>query len=305
MERSATRQIDEVLVGHWTDRQAQTGCTVVILPEGCVGSGEVRGGAPATRDFALLDPVNTVCTVDAVVLSGGSAFGLASGDGVMRWLEEQGRGFETAFGPIPIVVGMSLFDLGVGDPSVRPGPAEGYLASSLATKLSEQTPHEAGLVGAGTGATVGKWFGPAQQRSGGLGVSTVEYGEVIVRAIVAVNAFGFIDDDTTPDLGSPPERPELGTNTTIGVVVTNAIMPEATFASPSTKPSTKSLCFQLAQSAHNGLARAIIPSHTAFDGDAFVAATTAEVEADPVHLRLMAQESVEQAIRSVSAEECG
>ena len=146
-----------VRVGHWTDIEARTGCTVVLFPEGTLASGEVRGGAPATREFDLLDPHRLVHRLDAVVLSGGSAFGLAAADGVMRWLEERGVGFPTSAGPVPIVVGASLFDLAVGDPSVRPGPAEGYAACDAARADSV----DVGPVGAGTGATINKWRGAA------------------------------------------------------------------------------------------------------------------------------------------------
>ena len=126
-------EIPGITVGHWTDEQARTGCTVVRFPEGTVASGEVRGGAPATREFALLDPTMLVQRLDAVVLSGGSAFGLAAADGVMVQLEDEGVGFETAAGRVPIVVGMSLFDLGEGDGSVRPGPDQGRAAAAAAT----------------------------------------------------------------------------------------------------------------------------------------------------------------------------
>ncbi|MFP3900797.1 MAG: P1 family peptidase, partial [Acidimicrobiia bacterium] len=140
-----------VRVGHATDPEGRTGCTVVLFPEGTVASGEVRGGAPATREVALLDPARTVARLDALVLSGGSAFGLAAADGVVRFCEERGMGVPTPAGPVPIVVGLSLFDLAVGDPRARPGPDDGYAACEAATA----GPVELGTVGAGTGATVG------------------------------------------------------------------------------------------------------------------------------------------------------
>jgi L-aminopeptidase/D-esterase-like protein len=161
-----------VAVGHWTDATAQTGCTVVIVPDGAVASGEIRGGAPATRELALLDPSKMVPAIDAVVLSGGSAFGLAACDGVMSWLEEQGRGFETPFGRVPIVVGMSLFDLGVGDGSVRPGAPQGRAAAESAGGWVVAL----GAVGAWTGATVGKWLGPEHVRPGGIASATMRAG---------------------------------------------------------------------------------------------------------------------------------
>ena len=160
--------MDGVEVGHWTDPDARTGCTVVVLPEATVASGEVRGGAPATRDFALLEPGRLVDHVDAVVLSGGSAFGLAAADGVVDELEAQGRGFPTTAGAVPIVVAMALFDLGVGDASVRPDATAGRSA------FQARTAHvETGSVGAGTGATVGKWRGPQAAIPGGLGAAAV------------------------------------------------------------------------------------------------------------------------------------
>lgn len=272
-----------VVVGHWTDAEAMTGCTVVVLPEGTVASGEVRGGAPATREFALLDPIRTVEHVDAVVLSGGSAFGLAAGDGVMAGLEARGRGFVTPSGPVPIVIGMSLFDLRVGDGSVRPGPAEGRAALDAATGGD----HGVGSIGAGTGATVNKWSGGAEP--GGLGTATLRSGDVVVSALLAVNAFGAIDDGTSvADIGPPlsPAEADGSEHTTIGVVVTNAVADKLT-------------CHRLAQGGHDGLARSLLPAHTMADGDALVVGATGEVEADPMHLRALVQAVVAAAVRSV------
>src|SRR4029079_18617939 len=147
--------VDGVRVGHWTDSVARTGCTVVLFPDGTVASGEVRGGAPAEREMALLDPARTVTRIDALVLTGGSAFGLAAADGVMRFCEERGMGFPTAGGVVPIVVALGLYDLAVGDGSVRPGPDEGYAACEAAGGGAVAL----GRVGAGTGATIAKWQG--------------------------------------------------------------------------------------------------------------------------------------------------
>ena len=272
-----------ISVGHWTDLAARTGCTVVILPPGTVASGEVRGGAPATREFALLHPENLVAHIDAVVMSGGSAFGLAAGDGVMTALEEMGRGHETKHGRIPIVVGMSLYDLGVGNAAVRPDASKGYLAAASASEAAVAI----GAIGAGCGATTGKWAGGSPD-VGGLGLATVRSGDLIVSALMAVNAFGSIDDGTsTADLG-PPAKPAVSQNTTIGMIATNAI-------------ADKSLCQLLAQSGHDGMARALRPAHTSVDGDALVAVATQGVEADPFHLRLLAQDAVTLAIRSVKS----
>ena len=278
--------VSGVLVGHWTDAVAQTGCTVVLLPHGCVASGEIRGGSPASREFALLDPLHKVASVDAVVLSGGSAFGLAACDGVVDWLAEQGRGFATAMGPVPIVVGLSLFDLGIGDGSVRPGAMEGRLAAERAVDTNAGI----GLIGAGTGATVGKWFGRDSSEPGGLGAATLRSGDLIVSTLIAVNAFGFIDDGTTTrDIGAPRfvvDPDNAFGNTTIGVIVTNARL-------------DKVACHRVAQSGHDGMARALLPAHTDADGDALVVVATGAVDADIFHLRLLAQHAVTRAIRSV------
>lgn len=283
-----------VRVGHWTDAEARTGCTVVLLPEGTVASGEVRGGAPATRELELLDPQRLVRHIDAVALSGGSAFGLAVADGVMGWLAEQGRGFPTTAGPVPIVVGLSLFDLLVGDPAVRPGAAEGRLACDAATS----GPVLLGGVGAGTGATVGKVRGRDRARPGGLGGASVLHEGLVVSALVAVNAFGDVDlgGDASERAVDPaavargitsafaPEPPP-GEHTTIGVVVTNAVL-------------DKVGCLVVAQGAHDGLARALVPTHTRVDGDAFVAAATGAVEANVDVVRHLGLVAVERAVRS-------
>jgi len=274
--------VEGVRVGHWTEPDARTGCTVVLLPEGTVASGEVRGGAPATREFALLDPTRMVTRVDAVVLTGGSAFGLAAADGVVAHLAEAGTGFPTASGPVPIVVALALYDLTTGDGTVRPTAAHGRLAAESAAA----GPVETGAVGAGTGATVAKWRGPEHRRPGGLVTASLRGpGGLVVAALVAVNAFG--------EPGATPREVVEGTlhgsdiapgeNTTIGVVATNAVL-------------DKVGCHLLAQAAHHGLARAVSPSHTAVDGDAFVAAATGAVEAEPAVVRNLAVAAVSEAI---------
>ena len=276
-------EVPGVWAGHWTDTVGQTGCTVVLFPDGTVASGEVRGGAPATRETALLAPERLVDRIDAVVLSGGSAFGLAAADGVMRFCEEQGTGFPTPAGPVPIVVGLSLYDLGVGDASARPGPEEGYAACLAAT----DGPLALGRVGAGTGATIGTWMGAADAQPGGLGGAVQRQGDLIVAALMAVNAAGYID---TGDVPPNPGVGGLATNTTIGVVVTNARL-------------DKVGCHLLAQSAQDGLARALVPSHTRFDGDAIVAASVGGVDAQVDHVRWLAMTTVEQAVRAVARSE--
>jgi len=281
--------IGGVRVGHWTDAIAQTGCTVVLLPEGTVASGEVRGGAPAEREFALLDPLRTVNRVDAVVLTGGSAYGLASADGVMRFCEERGIGFPTAGGAVPIVVALGLYDLAVGDGSVRPGAAEGYAACEVATHGSV----EFGRVGAGAGATLAKWQGRDHARPGGLGGGVVRHGDLVVAALIALNAYGDILEagDDAPRVPQPPiETAEAAfANTTIGVIVTNARL-------------TKADCFLVAQSGHDGMSRALSPSHSTADGDALIAACTGLVPAEVEPVRSLAAVAVEQAIRSAASQ---
>lgn len=271
-------------VGHWTDSAARTGCTVVLLPAGTVASGEVRGGAPGSREWALLDPRRTVDQVNAVVLSGGSAFGLAACDGVVTWCEERGIGWPTAAGPVPIVVGLVVFDLAVGDGSVRPGAADGYAACIAAGAGDRARGH--GPIGAGAGATVGKWRGAEHARPAGLGSAVARRDELVVAALVVVNALG----DAPGPPGSEPRifDPQLapvatGEATTIGIVVTNGRL-------------DKTACQLVAESAHDGLARAVDPVHTAADGDAFVAAATGEVDASVHVVRSLATWVVERAV---------
>jgi len=286
-------EVTGVRVGHVTDRAAITGCTVVLLPPDTVASGEVRGGAPATRELSLLAPERMVEHIDAVVLSGGSAFGLAAADGVMAWCEEHGRGFPTSAGRVPIVVGLSLFDLGVGDPSVRPTAADGYRAAELA----DDRPVELGLVGAGTGARVDKWRGPDQARFAGLGGAVHRDGELVVAALVAVNAAGSIDDGATAagvraGTVRPAETGDPFANTTIGVVVTNAAL-------------DKQGCSLAAQSGHDGFARALVPSHLRTDGDALVVAATGHVDAELDWVRTLVAVVVEDAIKSTGGQPRG
>jgi L-aminopeptidase/D-esterase-like protein len=280
-----------VTVGHWTDHVARTGCTVIRFPDATVASAEVRGGAPATRELDLLAPHRKVNRLDAVVLSGGSAFGLAAADGVMTVLEAEGIGFPTPAGVVPIVVGLSLYDLGEGDPAIRPGAAEGQ-AACLAAAAG---PFEVGPVGAAAGATVGAWRGPESRRPGGIGTVTMTDGDLIVSALVAVNPAGSIDDGTGTigEVDVSPLRASGATgaatpaaNTIIGVVATNARL-------------DKVGCLLVAQGGHDGLARAVFPPHTSADGDALVAAATGSVDVPVDLVRTLALIAVERAIRSV------
>ncbi len=278
--------VDGVLVGHYTDAAARTGCTVMLFPEGTVASGEIRGGAPATREFGLLGVDRLVENIHAVVLSGGSAYGLAAADGVVAHCAEHDIGFPTASGRVPIVIGMSLFDLGVGDGSVRPTAADGRAAAEAATSSFATGP-----VGAGAGATMGKW-GAEEAVPGGVVASTVRVGDLVVSVLYGVNAAGHVDDGSIGQSiadGSfdswPENRPFE--NTTIGVVATNATL-------------TKTECLLVAQGAHDGFARALFPPHLRSDGDAVVAAATGTLPAGDVDLdvvRTAAIVATESAIR--------
>jgi L-aminopeptidase/D-esterase-like protein len=272
-----------IRVGHWTG--TDTGVTVVWAPAGTVGSGEVRGGAPATRETALLEPTRLVGQVDAVVLSGGSAFGLAAADGVVRFLAERGQGFPTQAGPVPIVVAAALFDLPVAQ---YPGAEEGR---SAAVDAARGKPATSGRIGAGRGATVGKWRGRRHAMAGGLGTAAVREGDATVGALVACNPAGdIIGPDGALLAGStaPADVPAFPAptpfeNTTLVVVATDARV-------------AKVECHLLAQSAHDGLARAIRPAHTRYDGDFVAALATGEVDAHPDRLRVAATEAVARAV---------
>ncbi|MDF0531505.1 P1 family peptidase [Tsukamurella sp. 8F] len=282
--------IPGVRVGHYTDGEARTGCTVVLFPDGTVGSGEIRGGAPASREFDLLSPERTVDRIDAAVLTGGSAFGLACADGVMQHLEEAGVGVPTVAGPVPIVPTLALFDLMAGDPSVRPTAGNGYAAAAAASESAELD----GLIGAGTGATVDKYLGTERIRPGGLAYREARAGDVVVGALCAVNAFGGIEtgagtgalaEDITAAFQEAPFPASPRENTTIGIVITNARL-------------SKIDTLVLAQGAHDGLARAVTPPHTRYDGDGFVSAATGLVDAKVDLVRALAVSAVADAIRS-------
>jgi L-aminopeptidase/D-esterase-like protein len=271
-----------VRVGHWTHPSRATGCTVALFPARTVASGEVRGGAPATREWALLAPERIVARIDAVVLAGGSAFGLAAADGVMRFCEERGMGFATPAGPVPIVVAAGLYDLMTGDGRDRPDADAGYAACEAATT----GPFDIGGVGAGAGATVNKWRGREFLRGGGVGSAAVRHGDLVVGALMAVNAFGSVlsDGERLPELTvGPPADPF--TNTTIGVVATNAAL-------------DKVACLSVAQAAQDGLARVLFPAHAGADGDAIVAAALGPIAATVEQVRVLAVAAVERAVRA-------
>lgn len=251
--------IEGIRVGHDTNLQAGTGCTVVLCDVAAVGGVDVRGGAPATRETDVLNPLCLVDEVHAVVLTGGSAFGLETTHGVMSYLEERNIGYNVGVGYVPIVPGAAIFDLAFGLAHIRPDAAAGYRACEQASN----EPVEQGNVGAGTGATVSKMLHPSLAVKGGLGSASTELADGLrVGAIVAVNALGDIFDPETqqnitatrnPIDGSLRPAPPFG-NTTIAVIATNASL-------------SKAEANKVAQMAHDGMAHVIRPAHTMFDGD--------------------------------------
>ena len=265
-------------VGHFTDTRRPTGCTVILTPEGAVAGVDVRGAAPGTRETELLSPLNAVEKVHAVMLAGGSAFGLDAAGGVMRWLDERGFGVRVGPARVPIVPAAILFDLWVGDAKIRPDAASGYAACDAATT----EPVVEGNVGAGTGAAVGKLFGINRAMRGGIGSASITVGGLTVGALVAVNAIGDVVDPATGEpvagarsadgtallgtmqalrRGDVPAHLQPGTATTLGVVATDAVL-------------TKAQANKVAQMAHDGFARSINPVHTMGDGDTIFALAT-------------------------------
>jgi L-aminopeptidase/D-esterase-like protein len=281
--------VEGIRVGHWSDEAAFTGCTVVLPPSGTVASCEVRGGAPGTRGTDMLQPGTLLEEAHAIVLTGGSAFGLASASGVERYLEERGIGSEIGDVIVPSVAAAVIFDLGVGDPTRRPGSEEGYAACLAA---SAEVPE--GAVGAGTGATVAKLWGPTRGVPGGVGTWAVRDGDLRVGALFVVNAVGeIVDEDGSVLAGprlEPGERREdliewmRAGNTTIGVVATNAIL---------SKPDAR----RLAEVANDAVAQAVRPAHTLFDGDTVFALATKQVNAAYVDVADLIEEAVVTAVR--------
>lgn len=281
--------VSGVTVGHWTDEVALTGCTVVLPPTGTVASCEVRGGAPGTRSTDILQPGTILDVAHAVVLTGGSAFGLATAGGVERFLEERDIGTEIGPVRVPTVPAAVIFDLGVGDPTRRPGADEGYQACLAA---SVEVPE--GRVGAGTGATVAKLWGPERGVPGGLGTWSVRDGELIVGAIFVVNAVGEVIGEDGGVLAGPTLEPgerredlteQLGPGaTTIGVVATNGTL-------------TKLEARRLASVAHDALDLAIRPAHTRFDGDTVFTLATAAVGASYQSVAALTGPAVTESIR--------
>ncbi len=307
--RTGLTAVPGIKVGHFTLPGRPTGCTVALAEPAAVGAVDVRGSAPGTRETDLLNPVNLVDHVNAVVLAGGSAFGLDAASGVVRYLDEHGVGYETTAGKVPIVPAAILFDLGVGDRKIRPTSDCGYRAASAATGGAV----EEGNVGAGAGATVGKLAGPGRAMKGGIGTASISLpGGLVVAALVAVNAVGSIVDPATgrfvagvrtadgkglanvQDLlraGEAKSSLKGGESTTIGIVATNARL-------------TKAEATKVAQMAHDGVARAVWPAHTPYDGDTiFVLATgTADKTPELLVVGALGADAVTEAIlRAVRA----
>jgi L-aminopeptidase/D-esterase-like protein len=289
--------VEGIKVGHASDFTGLTGCTVVLCSDGAVAGVDVRGSAPGTRETDLLRPVNLVREAHAILLTGGSAFGLDAASGVMQYLSEHGVGFNSGARPVPIVPAAVLFDLDVGDPTAYPDKAMGYKAClSATTGYVEQ-----GCIGAGTGATVGKILGLKHAMKGGVGSASLSIGDLVVGAIVAVNALGDVVDYRSGDiiagcrddsgcfvgtvhhmLNGDLQHRGFG-NTTIGVVATNAML-------------DKEGINKVAQMAHDGYALAIRPVHTMYDGDTVFALTTQRVTADVTQVGVAAVEVMAQAI---------
>ena len=286
---SSVTAIPGIRVGHWTDLEAATGCTVVLCEEGAIAGVDVRGSAPATRETDLLRPGSLVGRANAILLSGGSAWGLDAATGVMRYLSERGVGYPTVAGPVPIVPAASLFDLGIGRSDVRPDAEAGYAACLAASEDVAD-----GCVGAGTGCTVAKLGGPDGAIKSGIGSAVLTLLDgTLVAAIVAVNALGSVYDPINGDPIALPRSekrgwryPLGGTNTTIGVIATTARLDSVGVN-------------RLASIGHDGMAMTIRPTHTMYDGDALFALSLPAPDApepDELALGRVAVDVVSEAI---------
>lgn len=277
--------------GHWTDPVGRTGCTVLLAPPGAVGSGEVRGGGPGTRESDLLSPWTSTAGPQAVVLTGGSAPGLAACDGVVAWLAGQGRGHPTPAGRVPLVCGAVVYDLFVGE-AVHPDAAAGRAACDAARREVVR-----GAVGAGTGATVGKLMGPEHAAAGGVGAATARAGDATLVAVAVANPIGdVLAADGTVLAGAPERAVDLiaagalpfiraeRANTTLVCLCTDAKL-------------TKLEAFIVARAMHAGLARAVSPAATSFDGDMSFVLASGEHEADLLVVSAVAAEVTSAAIR--------
>jgi L-aminopeptidase/D-esterase-like protein len=301
----AITDVAGLAVGHFTHPDRATGCTVVLCPQGAAAGVDVRGGSPGTRETDLLRPENLVDRVHAILLTGGSAFGLDAAGGVMRWLEQQGHGHAVGRARVPIVPAAVIFDLWHGDLAIRPDAAAGHAACVAAS----DAPPAQGSVGAGAGATVGKLYGIERAMAGGVGSASLRVAGITVAALVVVNATGDVVDPSDGELvagarksasslhlartheallrGELPPRLAPGGATTIGVVATDARL-------------DKAQCTKLASMAHDGLARTLLPAHSPFDGDTLFALATggAAATASPALLGALAAEATARAVLS-------
>jgi L-aminopeptidase/D-esterase-like protein len=282
-------------VGHYTDPGGLTGCTVVLPPAGNVASCDVRGSSPGSRELELLHPDRRLTEVTAILLTGGSAFGLAAADGVATWLEKRGLGYQTPVTPVPIVAAAVIFDLGAGQPDARPGPDSGRAACEAAT----DEPMEIGPVGAGTGATVGKWAGREHSVRGGLGIATVAEEEQRVGALAVVNSVGDVVDDegrvvAGTDAPQPHFRPpaptpaQYPTSTVLAVVATQAAVDKRDVR-------------WLASRGSDGIVRSVRPAHTRYDGDVVFAVAAPGAQDGPANVDLLgylATKAVASAVRA-------
>ncbi|WP_226034759.1 P1 family peptidase [Aquibacillus saliphilus] len=303
MKQISLKEIAGFSIGHDENIQAATGCTVILCESGATAGVDVRGGAPGTRETDLLQSGNLVDAVHGVFLSGGSAYGLDVGSGIMKFLEERQIGFDVQVAKVPIVTGAVLFDLAIGSSEIRPDYLMGYRAAQHAQLVNQFVE---GNIGAGTGATVGKCLGPDHAMKGGLGIYAVQVGDLKIGAIVAVNCFGDVIDPTSNEiiagvydyqleqyLNSEKQllnqiENESNTNrfqgnTAIGTIITNAKL-------------TKSQANKVASMAHDGFARTMRPSHTMVDGDTIFAMSCGDVEADLNIVGMLAASVIETAV---------
>ncbi len=288
---------DGISIGHWTDRQGLTGCTVMLAPDGVVAAGEVRGGGPGTRETDVLGPASGPRLVQALLFTGGSAFGLAAADGVVAWLAERGRGHKTRLGvSVPLVPAAVVFDLARGDPEARPGPVEGYQACQAARPREP----ERGAVGAGTGCAAGKLLGPAGWTPTGLGWAADQVQGARVCVLAVVNPVGdVVDVDGTVLAGTSRD----GESVSASQLLKEGIVPppprEATtlVAVLTDAELDKTQAWLVARSASAGMARAVHPCATVFDGDAAFCLSTNRCPCDPTAVAAVVQDVTAAAIR--------
>lgn len=301
--KDAITDVAGVRVGHWTDRRGGTGCTVILCPGSSAAAVDVRGGAPGTRETDVLDGANMVRRCDAVVFSGGSAFGLAAADGAMRWCAENGLGYATSARKVPIVSGAVILDFGIGKADIAPGPEAGYLAASRATggRVAQ------GSVGAGTGATVAKILGPEACLKGGIGTaSAIGPRGIVVGALVVTNAVGQVQDPATGRIIAGPRGANQGEFVSLPEALArrtekmDALLEQTTLVCVATNAAIDHRDLQrLTFQAHDGLARTINPIHTFGDGDVVFAVAIPLVETkrhDLFSIGAMVVDVVEQAV---------